>query len=213
MAASTKNSNCNKLYLVELNQQSVLKTPLACIDPSRNAAKISFSGTEAMPLTTSQSAAIQLQNTYERAAVAIAFEQLGGAEAAFNTSKDYALQRYTFGRVIASYQGMRNKLVDIYTDITLARGNCYFGAWAASVDDDELPLAAAAARISSSKAYYHASKENIQIHGGMGYTWEMDCHFHYRRAKWLAVLFGSERYWKNHLVNQLSNKVIDSRER
>ena len=213
MAASAKNSNCNKLYLVELNQQSVLKTPLACIDPSRNAAKISFSGAEAMPLTTSQSAAIQLQNTYERAAVAIAFEQLGGAEAAFNTSKDYALQRYTFGRVIASYQGMRNKLVDIYTDITLARGNCYFGAWAASVDDDELPLAAAAARISSSKAYYHASKENIQIHGGMGYTWKMDCHFHYRRAKWLAVLFGSERYWKNHLVNQLSNKVIDSRER
>jgi acyl-CoA dehydrogenase len=210
LAASAKNGDCNRLYLVDLNQQSVLATTLESVDPSRNTAIITFSGAEAIPLATSESAAIQLQKTYQRAAVAIAFEQLGGAEAAFNMSKNYAMQRYTFGRVIASYQGMRNKLVGIYADITLARGNCYFGAWAASTDDDELPLAAAAARISASKAYYHASKENIQIHGGMGYTWEMDCHFYYRRAKWLAVLIGSERYWKNHLVDQLSSKLVDS---
>ena len=84
---------------------------------------------------------------------------------------------------------------------TLARSNCYYGAWALNTDADELPLAAATARVSAIQAYYFASKENIQTHGGMGYTWEFDCQFYYRRSKLLSVAIGSEAMWQDRLID------------
>ena len=85
----------------------------------------------------------------------------------------------------------------------LARSNCYYGAWALNADAADLPLAAATARVSATQAYYYASKENIQTHGGMGYTGEFDCQFHYRRAKLLSVNIGSEVQWQDKLVRAL----------
>jgi len=195
------------LYIVDLKQSAVDCTGLECIDPSRSTAQITFSGADAAVFATDEGAEQQLSQTYDRAAVIISFEQLGGAEVALHMAREHSLQRYAFGRQIGSYQAIRNKLVGMYADISLARGNCYYGAWAASADDPELPLAAATARISAAKAYYHAAKENIQIHGGMGCTWEMDCHFYYRRAKWLGSLIGGDRYWKSRIVDQLDASV------
>jgi alkylation response protein AidB-like acyl-CoA dehydrogenase len=88
----------------------------------------------------------------------------------------------------------------MYVKNTLARSNCYFGAWALASNAPELPLAAATARVSAIQAYYYASKENIQTHGGMGYTWEFDCQFHYRRSKLLSVNVGSEAHWQDRLI-------------
>ena len=83
---------------------------------------------------------------------------------------------------------------------TLARSNTYYGAWALNTNAVELPLAAATARVGSSQALYFAAKENIQTHGGMGYTWEFDCQFYYRRAKILALVIGSEGVWQEKLI-------------
>ena len=137
----------------------------------------------------------------DRAAVLFAWEQVGGAQAALEQGKEYAMGRYAFGRPIASYQAIKHKLANMYVKNTLARSNCYYGAWALNTGADELPLAAATARVSAIQAYYFASKENIQTHGGMGYTWEFDCQFFYRRAKLLSVTIGSEAMWQDRLID------------
>ncbi len=108
--------------------------------------------------------------------------------------------RFAFGRPIATYQAIKHKLANIYVKNTLARSNGYYGAWALSTGADELPLAAATARVSAIQAYYFASKENIQTHGGMGFTWEFDCQFPYRRSKLLAMNIGGEAVWQEKLI-------------
>ena len=118
-------------------------------------------------------------------------------------ARDYALERYAFGRQIGSYQAIKHKLADVFVRNEVARANAYYGAWALSSDAPELPLAAAAARVASSAAYWLASKENIQTHGGIGFTWEADCHFFYRRARHLALVLGAPRDWKRRLADRL----------
>ena len=93
-------------------------------------------------------------------------------------------------RPIASFQAIKHKLADVYVGNQLALSNAYFGAWALASDSDELPLAAAVARVSATEAYEHAAAENVQIHGGMGFTWEADCHLFLRRSRSLALLIG-----------------------
>ena len=93
----------------------------------------------------------------------------------------------------------------MYVAIQLARSNCYYGAWALATDAPELPLAAATARVSASQAYRECTEENIQIHGGMGFTWEFDCQFPYRRSKLLAVTIGSEAVWQEKLISAVEN--------
>jgi alkylation response protein AidB-like acyl-CoA dehydrogenase len=142
----------------------------------------------------------------DRAAVLIAFEQLGGAQACLDMAVDYAKNRYAFSRQIGSFQAIKHKLADMYVAIELGRSNAYYGAWALSTESSQLPLAAAAARVAASDAYYFAAKENIQAHGGMGFTWDVDCHLFYRRAKLLAVQAGGPGVWKEKLVRLLELK-------
>jgi acyl-CoA dehydrogenase len=99
-------------------------------------------------------------------------------------------------------------MADMYVKIELAKSNAYYGAWALSSDSNELPVAAAGARVSAIDAYHFASKENIQIHGGVGFTWEYDCHLFYRRAKQLALNIGSVRQWKENLISNLEKRNI-----
>ena len=91
----------------------------------------------------------------------------------------------------------------MYVATTLARSNSYYGAWALSTGAPELGVAAATARVSAPQAYRECAEENIQTHGGMGFTWEFDCHLYYRRAKLLAVNLGSEGVWKEKLISRL----------
>ena len=92
-------------------------------------------------------------------------------------ARDYALQRFAFGRAIGSYQAIKHKLANMYVKNALARSNAYFGVWALAEGSDDLPLAAATARVAAIQASTFAAEENIQTHGGMGFTWEFDCHF------------------------------------
>ena len=118
----------------------------------------------------------------------------------------YAKERFAFGRPIGSFQAIKHKLADVYVATELARSNAYYGAWALSADAAELPLAAATARVSATDAFFLAAKENIQVHGGVGFTWDYDCHLFYRRAKLLALSLGSQRYWKDRVVAELETR-------
>jgi acyl-CoA dehydrogenase len=192
------------LFVVDLKSAGVKGSPLKTVDPSRDNARIVFEGAAAEKLGTAGWDV--LQRVLDRAAILLAFEQLGGAQACLDMAKAYALERYAFGRPIGSFQAIKHKLADVYVATELARSNAYYGAWALATDAAELPLAAAAARVAASEAYHLASKENIQTHGGMGFTWEFDCHLFYRRAKLLALAIGSAPWWKDRLVGELERR-------
>ena len=189
------------LYVVDLSAEGVQRSTIDTIDPTRNHADLQFNNVSAMPLASAIGDSTGLRRLLDRSAVLFAFEQLGGAEAALNMAREYALGRYAFGRPIAGYQAIKHKLAKMYVAVQLARSNCYYGAWALATDAPELPLAAATARVSASQAYRECSEENIQIHGGMGFTWEFDCHLYYRRAKLLSVNLGGEYDWKHRLIS------------
>lgn len=194
--------------LVDLNAEGVTRTPVDTMEPSRPQARIEFSNVTVEPLGDPADGWDLTQRLYNRAAVLFAFEQLGGADRCLEISTEFAQERFAFGRQIASYQALKHKMADMYIGNVLARSNSYYAAWALSTDAPELGVAAASARISATDAFHFASKENIQIHGGMGFTWEVDCHLFYRRAKNLALCIGSDTVWKDKLVSQLESRNV-----
>jgi alkylation response protein AidB-like acyl-CoA dehydrogenase len=115
----------------------------------------------------------------------------------------YAKDRFAFGRPIGSFQAIKHRIADMYIQVELARSNAYYGAWAVNAGSPELPIAASVARIAACDAGWFATKENIQVHGGMGFTWQMDCQLYYRRAKLLALTLGGAREWKRRLIAEL----------
>jgi alkylation response protein AidB-like acyl-CoA dehydrogenase len=195
-----------RLYLVDLTGPGVTREYVSTLDPTRSAARITFERAPAQPML-SGDGPDQLSRIHDRAAILLAFEALGGADRALEMARDYALERYAFGRPIGSYQAIKHKLADVFVRNEVARANAYYGAWALASDAPELPLAAAAARVSSSAAYALAAKENIQTHGGIGFTWEADCHFFYRRARHLSLIIGAPRDWKRRLADRLEARL------
>ena len=211
VAANTdtnKNYNSLSLFIVKSNQDGVRSESLETIDPSRPSSKIVLSNADAELLGNSGEGWEMIQKIFDRAAVLFAFEQVGGAQVALDEAKKYSLERYAFGKQIGAFQALKHKMADMYVKIELAKSNAYYGAWALSSDSNELPVAAAGARVSAIDAYHYASKENIQIHGGVGFTWEYDCHLFYRRAKQLALNIGSVRQWKENLISNLEKRNI-----
>ncbi|MGB3487455.1 MAG: acyl-CoA dehydrogenase family protein [Xanthobacteraceae bacterium] len=194
------------LYLVDLKAGGVEAKTLTNLDPSRNQAELTFKDCKVEPLGAANEGWSILSRVLDRAAVLMAFEQVGGADRALEMGRDYALDRIAFGRQIGSFQAIKHILADMYVAATLARSNCYYGAWALSTNAGELPEAAATARISATQAFQHCSKQNIQVHGGMGFTWEFDCHLYYRRSNALALSLGSLSYWEDQLIERMRKK-------
>jgi alkylation response protein AidB-like acyl-CoA dehydrogenase len=194
------------LYLAELKGEGIETKPLSNIDPTRGQAEIAFKNAKAEPLGRAGEGWSVLTQVLDRAAVLMAFEQVGGADRALEMGRDYALDRIAFGRPIGSFQAVKHMLADMYVSATLARSNSYYGAWALSTNSSELPEAAAGARISATQAFQHCAKNNIQVHGGMGFTWEFDCHMFYRRANATALGLGSLSYWEDQLIDRMRKK-------
>jgi acyl-CoA dehydrogenase len=191
------------LTLVDLSARGLERTPVRSIDPSRSLAALRFDHVPAQLLGDTSAGWAAARKVLDRAAVLVAFEQIGGAHRAFELTREFCLGRYAFGRPIASFQAIKHRLADLYVDIELARSNAYYGAWALSNDSDELAVAACGARASASDAFELASKEMIQLHGGVGYTWEYDCHLFYRRAKLLGLVLGGADQWRENLIQGL----------
>lgn len=192
------------LYLVELAAAGVCRESLDTIDPTRGQARLVFDRAPAELLGTKGDGWHIASQVLDRAAVLMAFEQLGGADRALEMARDYALERMAFGRPIGSFQGIKHMLADMYVSATLARSNCYYGAWALVSGAAELPVAAATARVSATTAFQHCAKNNIQVHGGMGFTWAFDCHLFYRRSNALALALGSQSTWEALLIERMS---------
>jgi alkylation response protein AidB-like acyl-CoA dehydrogenase len=194
------------LFLVDLRAEGVEAKSLTNVDPSRGQAELTFHNCKAEPLGPPGEGWSIITQVLDRAAVLMAFEQVGGADRALEMGRDYALDRIAFGRPIGSFQAVKHMLADMYVSATLARSNCYYGAWALSTNASELPEAAAAARISATQAFQHCAKNNIQVHGGMGFTWEFDCHMYYRRANATALSLGSLSYWEDALIDRMRKR-------
>ena len=194
------------LVIVDLTQKAVAKKRIETIDPARKHAELTFTDASAELLGAEGEGWSLLERLYDAAAVYFAFAQVGGAEASMWMARDYALQRNAFGRAIGSYQAIKHKLADCYVKLELARSNAYYGAMMLTEGGADLPLAAAAARIAATEAYDFAAKENIQTHGGIGFTWEADTQFHYRRSRLLALSIGGPMAWKDKLVTRLEQK-------
>jgi len=191
------------LYLVAADAGGLQREPVTTLDPTKPAARIQFRNCDAQLLGEAGAARQLLASMYNRFAILLAFEQLGGADRALQAACDYAKDRQAFGRAIGSYQAIKHKLANVYISNQLARVHAYFGAWALEQDSDQLPRAAAAARTAASRAFLQASQEMLQIHGGIGFTWESDCQLFYRRAQHSALVIGGVSRWRAVLADQL----------
>jgi alkylation response protein AidB-like acyl-CoA dehydrogenase len=194
------------LFVVDLAGDGIVRETIATLDPTRSAARIAFADVPCERLGAAGEGAALLSAILDRAAVLFAFEQVGGADRCLEDAKGYAMERYAFGRVIGSYQAIKHKLADIYVKNELARSSAYYGAWALNAGAAELPEAAAAARIAGTQAYDFAARENLQTHGGMGFTWEVDCHLHLRRARQLGLALGGLPVWRERLIRTLERR-------
>ncbi len=191
------------LYLVEKGASGLKVEPLDTVDLVRHSATVAFDMTPAERLNGGREG---LEQFLQSAAVLVAFESLGGAEAAMEMAIGYARERVAFGRKIAGYQAVKHRLAEMYIKNQLARSHAYYGAWALSTGAAELPQAAAGARVAALDAYSFAAEENVQIHGGIGFTWESDCQFHYRRARLHSGMLGSKAHWEDALVRSLEQR-------
>jgi alkylation response protein AidB-like acyl-CoA dehydrogenase len=200
---AAKSAGGLSLALVELGAGGVKREGMTSFDPSRSLSALRFEEAPAELLGEEGQGAELADQVLDRAAVLMAFEQVGGAERAFEITKEFSQGRYAFGRPIASFQALKHRMANVWCEIELARSNSYYGIWALSNEAEELGIAAAAARIAASKAYELQTMEMIQIHGGVGFTWEYDCHLFYRRAKLLAVILGNPASWKEKLVSRV----------
>jgi len=194
------------LVLAELGAKGVTQGPVRSFDPSRSMARLDFDGAPAERLGAAGQGGELLSALLDRAAAIMAFEQIGGAERAFEITREFTMNRWAFGRPVASFQALKHRMADLYAAIELARSNAYYGAWALSHDASELATAAPAARVAASDAFQLAGEEMVQMHGGVGFTWEYDCHLFYRRARWTGAVLGTASEWREKLVARLERQ-------
>jgi acyl-CoA dehydrogenase len=197
-----------QLTLVELSQPGVTRENVPGMDELRHHARLGFDGAAAELMCAGEAASNALAALYDRAAVYAAFEQLGGAERCLFMARDYALERKVFSRPIGSFQAIKHKLADMLCLVEVARSNAWFAAWSLTNDPAGAPAPPAAARLSAIQAYEYASRENVQVHGGIGYTWEADCHFYYRRSRLLSSSLGTEAEWSDRLVDGIAASAL-----
>ena len=194
------------LYIVDLNGPGVSREAVNTIDRSREAARVEFKDAPVERLGEVGDGLALFEAINDRAAVLISFEQVGGADMCLEMAKNYALDRFAFGRQIGGYQAIKHRLADMYAKNVLARGNAYYGAWALLTGANELVQASAGARLAAMDAYQFAAEENVQLHGGIGFTWESDCQFYYRRARLLTLMLGAKAHWADVLVRALEQR-------
>ena len=176
---------------------------LSTLDSTRKQARLEFSGVRAEPLGELDAGGPALARTLDLAAIALANEMVGGAQKVLEMAVDYAKKRVQFGRPIGSFQAIKHKCADMLLEVELAKSAAYYAAAAADEDDAELPALAALAKSLASDAFRQAAAENIQIHGGVGFTWEYDAQLYFKRAKGSEVFLGDPAHHREVLAQRL----------
>ncbi|MCZ6657993.1 MAG: acyl-CoA/acyl-ACP dehydrogenase [Gammaproteobacteria bacterium] len=182
--------------------EGVTRRALQGMDPTRKLARIEFHNAEALPLGDVGNGYPALAKTLDQAVVALANEMVGGTQALLDSAVAYAKMRVQFGRAIGSFQAIKHKCADMLIDVELAKSAAYYAAQAAQEDDPEVPALASLAKVSASEAYMRTAANCIQIHGGIGFTWDNDTHLWYKRAKSSEALLGLPSYHRELLMQR-----------
>ena len=191
------------LFAVDGNASGLDRAALSTMDQTRKQAKLTLTATPATLIGTNGEGWSVLEKVLDRAAVGLAAEQVGGAQKVLDMSVEYAKDRVQFGRPIGSFQAIKHKCADMLLEVESAKSAAYYAAWCAAEDNDELPAMASLAKSYCSEAYFNATAENIQIHGGIGFTWEHPAHLYFKRAKSSELLFGDPTYHRELLASRI----------
>lgn len=191
------------LYMVDGSEPSISRAAQVSLDLTRKLATVSFDKTPGRRVGGAGSGVSYYETMLAKAVVSLASEQVGGAQRVLEMAVDYAKMRVQFGRPIGSFQAIKHKCADMLVEIESAKSAAYYGSWAVDNEPGELPTVAYLAKAFCSEAYFHAAAENIQIHGGIGFTWEHDAHLYFKRAKSSELLFGSPAFFREKLAESI----------
>jgi alkylation response protein AidB-like acyl-CoA dehydrogenase len=191
------------LFAVQGDAAGLTRTSLSTMDQTRKQAKLELSNTPGTLIGEDGKGWDVLSTVLDLAAVSLAAEQVGGAQMVLEMAVEYAKVRVQFGRPIGSFQAIKHKCADMLLEVESAKSAAYYGMWCASEMNDELPSTASLAKAYCSEAYFHAAAENIQIHGGIGFTWEHPAHLYFKRAKSSELLFGDPTYHREQLAQRI----------
>ena len=191
------------LFAVDAGAEGLQSTPLEVLDMTRPQANLSFADTPAALVGTLGDGARVHTLVLQRACVAIASEQIGGASQVLELAVDYVKQRYQFGRAVASFQAIKHKAADMLVQLEQARSTAIYAAWAVTGAPEDLTIASSLAKLHCSNAFSKLSGDAIQLLGGIGFTWEHDAHLYYKRAASTAQLFGDPGHHRRVLTETL----------
>jgi alkylation response protein AidB-like acyl-CoA dehydrogenase len=191
------------IFAVEGTAAGLTRTSLTTMDQTRKQARLELAGVPGRLIGSDGAGGEVLAKTLDLAAVALASEQVGGAQKVLEMSVEYAKVRVQFGRPIGSFQAIKHKCADMLLEVESAKSAAYYGSWVAAEGSDELPVVASLAKAYCSDAYFHATAENIQIHGGIGFTWEHPAHLYFKRAKSSELFLGDPTYHRELLAQRI----------
>ena len=177
-------------------ERRLLKT----MDETRKLARLTFKDVEAKLLGAEDKAAAPFAKTLQQVIVCLANEMVGGAERLREDALAYVQMRMQFGRALASFQTMKHKAADMLVDVELAKSAAYYAAAALDESDPEVPMLASLAKASASEAYLQTAIHAVQMHGGIGFTWDNDTHLWFKRAKSSEILFGDANYHRETMM-------------
>jgi len=191
------------LFAVVAGAPGLAREPMATLDATRKQARITLAATPAVPVARGEDVAATLETALDVAAAALAAEQAGGARRVLEMAVEYAKVREQFGRPIGSYQAIKHKCADMLLEVESATSAAYAAGWAVDARSPEVGVLASLAKAYCSEAYYRCAAENIQVHGGIGFTWEHPAHLYFKRATSTQVLLGSPTYHRELLATRL----------
>jgi alkylation response protein AidB-like acyl-CoA dehydrogenase len=191
------------LFAVAGDASGLERRGLQVLDPTRKLARLAFRGTPARLIGSEGAAAAPHARTMAEAAVCLANEMVGGAERLREDALAYAMMRMQFGKPIASFQSMKHKQADMLMEVELAKAAAYYAAAALDDGDADLVATASLAKAAASDAYTQTAIHAVQIHGGIGFTWDNDTHLWFKRAKASEVLFGDAHLHRERMMQAM----------
>jgi alkylation response protein AidB-like acyl-CoA dehydrogenase len=189
------------VFAVHGDAPGLTRRPLETMDQTRKMARIVFEGVPARLLGSLDRGRAAIEIMLDHAMVALAAESLGGTSKVLEMAVEYAKVREQFGRPIGSFQAIKHKCASVLVELESSRSAVYYGLWAVSVGDPDVPKLASLTKAFCTDTYFYAAGENVQIHGGIGFTWEHPAHLYLKRAKNAQLFLGSPDFHRQRLAD------------
>jgi alkylation response protein AidB-like acyl-CoA dehydrogenase len=191
------------LFAVEADAPGLTRAVLPTLDQTRKLGRLEFDGVPGRLIGAPGDAAAVMDRVLDVAAIALAAEQLGGAQRALDMAVEYSKVRHQFGRPIGSFQALKHRMADLLLEVESLRSAVNYAAAAVTDNSEEVPVVASLVKAYASETYFHVAAENIQIHGGIGFIWEHDAHLYFKRAKSSELFLGDATYHRERLATRI----------